>query len=75
MTRAQPSLSTSLRQIESSEDLLNSVGIIRLVITRKMRKPLYFQLIENRFTGSLMLIRLSFVVLGMALALEELHYN
>jgi hypothetical protein len=74
MTRALPSLSTSLRLIESSEASLKKVGILR-VNGRKMRKHSYFQLIENRFTGSLKLIKLSIVVPIMALTLEEWHYK
>ena len=67
MTRALPSLSTSPRLRESSEVSLNRVGrvvvVLRIsVLGRKMRKHSYFQLIENRFTGSLMLRTLSIVV-------------
>ena len=54
--------------------LLKRVGIAR-VIGRKMRKHSYFQLIDNRFTGSLMLRTLSFVIPIGALALEEAHYK
>jgi hypothetical protein len=74
MTRALPSLSTSQRRTGSSENSLKRVGIARL-IGRKMRKHSYFQWIENRFTGSLMLRTLSIVVPVMALTLEEAHYN
>jgi hypothetical protein len=74
MTRALPSLSSNPRLRESSEVSLNRVGIAR-VDGRKMRKHSYFQLIENRFTGSKMLRRLSFVILIMALTLEQKHYQ
>ena len=72
ITRALLSLSSSPRLPESSEDSLNRVGMIR-VIGRKMRKHSYFQSTENRFTGSLRLRKLSFVVQILALALEETH--
>jgi hypothetical protein len=54
MTRAQPSLSSSQRLTGSSEDSVKRVGVVRL-FGRQMRKLSYFQLTENRFTGSLML--------------------
>jgi hypothetical protein len=72
MTRALLSLYSSPRLPESLEDSLNIVGMIRVDI-RKMRKPLYFQWTENRFTGSLRLSTLSIVVQIMALALEDAH--
>jgi hypothetical protein len=74
MTRALPSLSSSQRLPESLEDSHKRVGIIR-VIGRKMKKHSYFQSTENRFTGSKMLRRLSFVVPVGALALEGAHYK
>ena len=72
ITRAQQSQSTSPRLKGSSEVSLLRVGIVR-VITKKMTRPSYFQLIENRFTGSLRLSTLSFVIPIGALALEETH--
>jgi hypothetical protein len=70
MTRAQPSLSLSPRLTGSSEDSLKKVGIVR-VDGLKMRELSYIQLIENRFTGSLMLRGLSIVVPIKALTMEE----
>jgi uncharacterized membrane protein len=49
--------------------------VVFKVVVRKMRKHSYFQLIENRFTGSLMLRGLSIVIPIMALTLEEAHYQ
>ena len=72
MTRALQSLSTSPRLRESSEGLLKKVGRI-VVVSRKMRNHSYFQWIENRFTGSLKLRRLSIVILIGALTLEMPH--
>jgi hypothetical protein len=40
-----------------------------------MRKHSYIQLIENRFTGSLMLIALSIVIQIRGLTLEQAHYK
>ena len=73
MTRGRPSLSTSQRLTSSSEVSLNRVGVV--MVTRKMRKHSYFQLIENIFTGSKMLRTLSIVIQIGALALEQLHYK
>ena len=75
MTRDQLSLSTSPRLRESSEVSLNRVGRVVVVNGSKMRKHSYIQSIENRFTGSLMLRRLSFVVPDGALTLEQKHYK
>ena len=61
MKRAQLSKSTSPRATGSSEVSLNKVGT-ETVITKKMRRHSYFQLIENRFTGSLKLSTLSIVI-------------
>jgi hypothetical protein len=74
ITRAQPSLSSSPRLAESSEDSRNKVGMIR-VIGSKMRERSYIQWIENRFTGSLKFSTLYGVVLNTALALEQKDYN
>jgi hypothetical protein len=75
MTRALPSLSSSPRLTGSSEDSLNIVGILRQIITRKMRKHSFIQLIENRFTGSKMLSTLSIVIHIGDLALDYAHYK
>jgi hypothetical protein len=79
MTRVQPSLSTSPRLRESSEVSLMRVGrilVVFMVVGRKMRRHLYIQLIENRFTGSLMLRGLSIVIPILALTLDqEVHYK
>ena len=77
MTRALPSLSSSPRQTGSSEDSLNRVGVVVVIMVngRKMRKRTYFQWTENRFTGSKMLRVLYFVVQIGALTLEERHYK
>ena len=76
MRRALPSLSSSQSLVESSEDsrkrVGKRVGIVRLHFGRRMRKHSYFQWTENRFTGSLMLRRLSIVIPIVALALEDL---
>jgi hypothetical protein len=74
MKRALPSLSSSPRVPESSEDSLNRAGMLFVgLIGRQTRKHSYFQLRENRFTGSLMLSLESNVALIMALALEHKH--
>jgi hypothetical protein len=70
MTTALPSLSSSPKLPESSEDSLIRVGKV-VAVTKKMRKPSYFQSTDNRFTGSLRLRRLSIVVQIGALALED----
>jgi hypothetical protein len=80
ITGALTSLSASPRLTRSSEDSLKRVGkkimIMRLLlISRKMRRHSYIQLIENRFTESLMLRTLSFVIPVGVLTLEEAHYN
>jgi hypothetical protein len=73
MTKALPSLS-SIQVLEgSSEASLNRVGVVEVADGRKIKKHLYFQLTENRFTGSLMLRTLSIVILIGALALEDAH--
>jgi hypothetical protein len=74
MTRAQPSLSSSPRLTGSLEDSLKRVGVA-IKLGRKIRKHSYFQLTENRFTGSFMLRTLSIVVPIMALTLEGAHCN
>ena len=72
ITRALLSLSSSQSLAESSEDSLIRVGKVE-VVPRKMKKHSYFQWTENRFTESLMLRILSFVVPIGALALEITH--
>jgi hypothetical protein len=74
ITRALQSQSSSQRLPKSLEDLLNRVGIARLV-GRTMRKPSYFQWTENRFTRSKMLGTQSIVIPFGDLALEAGHYN
>ena len=73
MTRALPSLYSSPRLAGSSGASLNRVGILRLIIGRKMRMHSFIQLIENRFTGSKMLRRLSGVIPVAALTLDQVH--
>jgi hypothetical protein len=72
MTKAQPLLSSSPRLPWSLEDSLKRVGVL-LMIGKKMRKPSYFQWTENRFTGSLMLRKLSGVLPIGAQVLEDTH--
>jgi hypothetical protein len=71
MTRAHLSLSSSPKQAESLEDSLYRIGEVVMAVSRKMRKPSYFQWTENRFTGSLRLTSLSIVIPIGALALED----
>jgi hypothetical protein len=73
MAWALPSPSSSPRLLESLEDSLNRVRVVVMVVLRKMKRHLYFQLIENKFTGSFKLSMLSIVIPVMALALEETH--